>query len=99
MELAGYRDLPFDFDPMPVLEELDLPLAAHGEADVIVPAQSSAATITALRAKGRPFTAVVYPAVGHVLHTETGAPSRSWEAPDAYWTEMQDWLMENTMLP
>lgn len=36
-----YRDLPMDFDPLPILKKLDVPIFfAHGERDMLMPAQN-----------------------------------------------------------
>lgn len=94
-----YRDLPFDFDPLPRLQSLEIPLlAVHGEKDALVPSRAAAATIDSLRAKGKDYTSRVFPEVGHILYTETGAPSRSWKAPSEYWVTLVDWLRRSTIL-
>ncbi len=94
-----YRDLPFDFDPMPLLKALSIPLlAVHGELDALVPARASARAIDSLRASGKDFTSVVFQQVGHVLYTETGGPSRSWMAPGAYWTTLEEWLRRKSII-
>lgn len=94
-----YRDLPFDFDPLPLLEGLRIPLlATYGGNDALVPSRAAAATIESLRAKGKDFTSRVFPGVGHILYTETGGPSRSWRAPEEYWVMLVDWLRRNSIL-
>jgi pimeloyl-ACP methyl ester carboxylesterase len=95
-----YRDLPMDFDPMPLLTSLSVPLfAAHGETDALVPAARSAADIRALATAGRDFTAEIFPGVGHVLQGPRGGASRSWQAPDAYWTSLTAWLRKRGLVP
>ena len=96
-----YRDLPMDFDPMPHLKALRAPLfAAHGALDAVVPAARSAETVRMLGAAGRKdMTTVVYPDVGHVLHTQPGGPSRTWAAPSGYWSDIEIWFRSRKILP
>jgi alpha-beta hydrolase superfamily lysophospholipase len=93
-----YRDLPMDFDPIPPMKALRIPLfAAHGETDALVPAARSAETVGRLATAGKnDLTAVIYPAVGHILYT--GGSSRAWTAPDKYWTDVEAWLRARKIL-
>jgi pimeloyl-ACP methyl ester carboxylesterase len=94
-----YRDLPFDLDPLPLLESLRCPLlATYGEIDALVPSSAAAATVDSFRVQGKDFTSRVFSRVGHILYTETGAPSRSWSAPEEYWATLVDWLRRKSIL-
>jgi len=91
-----YRDLPFDLDPMPLLNDLKIPLlAVHGENDMLVPADRSAETIEQLKNAGKDFRAVVFPGIGHGINAGEG---RTWEGPAEYWTELNQWLQKRNII-
>jgi pimeloyl-ACP methyl ester carboxylesterase len=96
---SWYRDLPFDFDPVPLLRTLTVPwFAADGALDALVPTRRSQEMIDVLRQSGKPFQSVVFPGVGHILYTENGAPSRSWKAPAEYWTRLGAWFEQESII-
>ena len=87
-----YRNLPFDLDPIPLLENLPIPLlAVHGENDMLVPAERSAETINGFKDQGKDFRAIVFPDVGHGINAGKG---RTWEAPAEYWSQLDQWLKQ-----
>lgn len=76
-----------DFDPLPLLHNLAIPLfAAQGADDELVPGPRAAATLTRLgREPGRNFTVVLVPGAEHTL--------RPW--PGRYWRSLETWLDAN----
>ena len=76
------------FDPRPLLATLDVPgLWLLGSDDRSIPIPATVAALDELKGRGRPFTRVVFPGVGHDL---SGAP---------VWIEIDRWLAENDLLP
>ena len=100
-EWRAYRDLPMDFDPVPLLEELEVPLfAAQGEEDWLVPGPRAVAVLESIRREHeRDFTIVLIPKVGHVLRERSGWPVSRWSWPEAYWSALDDWLDEKVHRP
>jgi len=90
----AYRDLPMDFDLVPMLEELEIPLfAAQGEEDWLVPGPREIEVLESIRReRERDFTIVLIPEVGHVLRERAGWPVSRWTWPESYWTALDDWL-------
>ena len=75
--LAKYTG-PRGYDPRPVLETLNVPgLWLLGEADRSIPTIETVAILDDLKARGRPFTRIVYPGAGHNLSGEFLAGRRS----------------------
>lgn len=64
-----YRDLPMDFDPLPILKKLDVPMFfANGERDMLMPAQKCAEILESIKREyNKDFTVKVFPGVGHIL--------------------------------
>lgn len=80
----GYRQLPsfngvHGFDPKPILESLNIPgLWLLGGQDRSIPTPASVAILDQLIATGKPYTHVVFPAMGHNV-----PPS---------WPDIEQWL-------
>jgi dipeptidyl aminopeptidase/acylaminoacyl peptidase len=74
-ELAAFSG-PHGFDPVPVLERLDVPgLWILGAGDRSIPVPETVTRLEGLIAAGRPFTLRVLPDVGHGMrHVATGEP-------------------------
>jgi pimeloyl-ACP methyl ester carboxylesterase len=91
-----YRDLPFDLDPMPLLRDLTIPLlAVHGENDMLVPSDRSTEMINQLKNEGKNFSTIVIPGVGHGINAGKG---RIWEGPDEYWSKLNQWLQQQSII-
>lgn len=80
----GWYRTKIDFDPVPVLERLRMPVfAAWGENDAIVPVPASRRAVEAALARGghRDVTCVVYPNADHSLQAATASgtgPNRDY---------------------
>jgi dipeptidyl aminopeptidase/acylaminoacyl peptidase len=71
------------YDPRPVLESLEVPgLWLLGDGDRSIPIPATLAILDELSSRGKPFTRVVFPGVGHDL---AGAP---------IWDEINLWLAQ-----
>lgn len=91
--LAG---LPADYDPMPVLRNLDVPqLWILGEDDTDAPSAETAQRLRGLIARGRPITLAVFPHADHGIYEyETAANGErvSTRNSDGYFTMMRDFI-------
>ena len=78
-----------DFDPVPVLEKVKVPvLAFFGEKDVLVPPEGNVSIMEAAlkKAGNKDVTIKVLPAVGHMLSLPSG------KTPPGYYDVMTEWL-------
>lgn len=98
--LARYRR-DMDFDPMPLLMALDLPmLALYGERDDRVPALRCAEELVALRRRqGRDVTVHVFPDTGHRLIQAAPPPAPfDWpRLPAGYLPVIAAWLQTRVL--
>ena len=87
-------DLPLDYDPMPVLRNLDVPqLWVLAEDDTDAPIGETLRRLKTLADEGRPITTVVFPDTDHGLYEyETLADGNrvSTRNPDGYFQLMRD---------
>jgi len=91
-----YRKI-LDFDPIPVFEQLSIPiLALFGAKDESIPAEQSAATLRHLRDDGhQPYTIVVYPSVDHAMRKVPIGPEFQWPAyADGFLDRQVEWILE-----
>lgn len=91
--LAG---VPADYDPRPVLRNLDTPqLWILGEDDTEAPSAQTALRLRGLIAQGRPITLAMFPHADHGIYEyETRADGErvSTRNPDGYFTMMRDFI-------
>ena len=89
-------DVPADYDPMPVLRNLDTSqLWILGEDDTEAPSAEIAQRLRGLIGQGRPITLAMFPHAEHGIYEyETGANSTrvSTRNPDGYFTMMRDFI-------
>jgi pimeloyl-ACP methyl ester carboxylesterase len=92
--LAG---VPANYDPMPVLRNLDTPqlwiLAAN---DHDAPSAETGRRLRALQAKGKPITVAMFPNTEHGIYEfETGANGERVDTrnPDGYFAMMRDFIL------
>lgn len=95
--LAG---APLDYDPMPVLRNLDVrQLWILAEDDTDAPIGETLRRLDLLRANGRPISTVVYPATDHGLYeyeTREDGSRVSTRQPSGYLQLMRDFVFEGT---
>ncbi len=96
---SAYRDLPMDFDPLPLLRTLEIPLfAAQGEEDWLVPGRRAAEVLETVRSEhGRDVTVVLIPGAEHTLRVRSGWPVRRWTWPEDYWDALDAWLAAHVL--
>lgn len=96
--LAG---LPMQYDPMPVLRNLDIPqLWILGEQDTDAPSAETARRLARLAADGRPITVALYPGADHGIYEfETGQDGTrvSTRNPDGYFAMMRDFIRDGRL--
>ncbi len=83
-----------DYDPMPVLKRLNIPLfVAYGEEDQIIPVQRCAQILDELRTQdGKDITTIIIPNLGHDLSIRKGPQ------PEAYWAALETWLRKKRVI-
>jgi uncharacterized protein len=90
--------VPADYDPMPVLRNLDAPqLWILGEDDTEAPSAETARRLRGLIGQGRPITLVMFPHADHGIYEyETGADGTrlSTRNPDGYFAMMRDFIRD-----
>jgi len=88
--------LPADYDPMPVLRNLDVPqLWILGEDDTDAPSAETAKRLRGLIEHGKPITLAVFPHADHGIYEyETTADGKrlSTRNSDGYFTMMRDFI-------
>ena len=88
--------VPADYDPMPVLRNLDTPqLWLLGADDTEAPSAETARRLRELITQGRPITLVVFPHADHGIYEyETTADGKrtSTRNPDGYFAMMRDFI-------
>lgn len=98
-QLAWYRRV-LDYEPIPVLRELSVPLLAlFGAEDASVPVQCSADILGRIqRDSDAPLTVGVYPGADHALRrTSVGGPRLVWPSfVDGYVDRQTTWILEQT---
>jgi len=89
-------DVPADYDPMPVLRNLDAPqLWILGEDDIEAPSAETASRLRGLIAQGQPITLAMFPHADHGIYEyETGADGTriSTRNSDGYYRMMRDFI-------
>lgn len=92
--LAG---VPADYDPMPVLRNLDTPqLWILGADDHDAPSAETERRLRALQAEGKPITVAVFPHAEHGIYEyETTADGKRVDTrnPDGYFRMMRDFIL------
>jgi pimeloyl-ACP methyl ester carboxylesterase len=93
---ALLADMPADYDPMPVLRNLDTSqLWILGEDDTEAPSAETARLLRGLIGQGRPITLAIFPHADHGIYEyETGADGTraSTRNPDGYFAMMRDFI-------
>jgi uncharacterized protein len=93
---ALLADMPADYDPMPVLRNLDTSqLWILGEDDTEAPSAETARRLRGLIGQGRPITLAIFPHADHGIYEyETGADGTraSTRNPDGYFAMMRDFI-------
>jgi pimeloyl-ACP methyl ester carboxylesterase len=93
---ALLADMPADYDPMPVLRNLDTPqLWILGEDDTEAPSAETARRLRGLIGQGQPITLAMFPHADHGIYEyETGANRTrvSTRNPDGYFAMMRDFI-------
>jgi uncharacterized protein len=86
------------YDPMPVLRNLDTPqLWILGADDIDAPSAETARRLKVLAAAGRPITTVVFPHTEHGIFEYETAPDGtrlSTRQPDGYFQMMRDFILD-----
>jgi uncharacterized protein len=90
--------IPFHYDPMPVLRNLDTPqLWILGGDDVVAPAPETSHRLTALAKAGKPITTAIFPDADHGIYEYETAPDGtriSTRASAGYFMMMRDFILE-----
>lgn len=98
--LAG---APFQYDPMPVLRNLDVPqLWILGEEDLEAPSAETAKRLERLAASGRPITTAIFPHAEHGIYefeTRPDGTRVSTRQPEGYFRMMRDFVLEGSIGP
>jgi pimeloyl-ACP methyl ester carboxylesterase len=93
---ALLANVPADYDPMPVLRNLDTPqLWILGEDDTEAPSAETARRLRELIAQGRPMTLAVFPHADHGIYeyeTKADGTRVSTRNPDGYFAMMRDFI-------
>jgi uncharacterized protein len=93
--------VPADYDPMPVLRNLDTPqLWILGEDDTEAPSAETARRLRGLIGQGRPITLVMFPHADHGIYEyETGADGTrlSTRNSDGYFAMMRDFILNGRL--
>lgn len=97
-ELRQWLALPPNFDPTPLLGQLDCPvLAAQGEQDLQVPGIDAARELQALASSHPGIWVVLIPGAGHTLRAPRSGVGSGWSWPTAYWEALEAWLDEHVL--
>jgi uncharacterized protein len=90
--------IPLQYDPMPVLRNLETPqLWILGADDIDAPSAETARRLKDLAAAGRPITTVVFPHAEHGIFEYETAPDGtrlSTRQPDGYFQMMRDFIID-----
>jgi pimeloyl-ACP methyl ester carboxylesterase len=93
--------VPFHYDPMAVLRNLDTPqLWILGGDDLVAPAPETGRRLAALAESGRPITTAVYPGADHgIYYYETGSDGGrvSTRAPAGYFPMMREFALDGRL--
>jgi hypothetical protein len=96
--LAG---TPFQYDPMPVLRNLETPqLWVLGEDDLDAPSAETARRLEALAGEGRPIATAMFPRAEHGIYEYETAPDGtrlSTRNPDGYFALMRDFIRDGRL--
>jgi len=100
---ALLRGVPAHYDPMPVLETLDVPqLWLLGGQDRDAPPRETLRRLAALQRAGRPITRLVFPHADHGMYefeTATDGERLSTRQPDGYFRAMVDFIHGRPLHP
>jgi pimeloyl-ACP methyl ester carboxylesterase len=98
--LAG---APWNYDPMPVLRNLNVPqLWLLGEDDVDAPSGETARRLRTLAAQGRPITTIVLPHTEHGIYeyaVDAAGERLSTRQPESYFRMMRDFIRDGRIRP
>ncbi|MBC7989081.1 MAG: alpha/beta hydrolase [Luteimonas sp.] len=96
--LAG---VPAQYDPMPVLQNLDVPqLWILGEQDTDAPFAETRRRLSHLKSKGRPITVATYPGADHGIYEfelDKDGKRVSTRNPDGYFRMMRDFIIDGRL--
>lgn len=89
--------VPAQYDPMPVLENLDVPqLWILGEEDLDAPYAKTLQRLTSLASKGKPISTALFPGAEHGIYefeTQPDGTRLSIRQPDGYFAMMRDFIL------
>ena len=92
---------PLQYDPMPVLRNLQVPqLWILGQDDIDAPSAETAARLKALAASGSPITTAMFRGAEHVMYEYEVAPdgTRRWtRQPEGYFRMMVDFIRDGRL--
>lgn len=95
--------IPLQYDPMPVLRNLDVPqLWILGADDTDAPAGETSRRLATLAGAGRPIRTVVFPRADHGIYEYETAPDGtrvSTRNPDGYFALMRDFILDRRLRP
>jgi pimeloyl-ACP methyl ester carboxylesterase len=98
---ALFAGVPLDYDPLPVLRNLDVPqLWILGADDIDAPSAETARRLDALAAAGRPIRVAVFPGTEHGIYEyETGPDDErlSTRQPEGYPRMMRDFILTHRL--
>jgi hypothetical protein len=90
------RNVPAQYDPMPVLRNLDVPqLWILGSDDTDAPSAETERRLRALAAEGKPIVTAVFPHAEHGIYeyeTKADGTRMSTRNPDGYFAMMRDFI-------
>lgn len=95
--------IPLQYDPMPVLRNLDVPqLWILGADDTDAPAGETSRRLASLAGRGRPIRTVVFPGSDHGIYeyeTRADGTRVSTRHPDGYFALMRDFILDRRLQP
>ncbi|HEY4365709.1 MAG TPA: alpha/beta hydrolase [Steroidobacteraceae bacterium] len=96
-----FAGLPINYDPMPVLRNLETPqLWILGEDDIDAPSAETVRRLRAVAAAGRQITTVVFPHAEHGIYeyeTQADGTRLSTRNPDGYFAMMRDFILRERL--
>jgi len=95
--------IPLQYDPMPVLRNLDVPqLWILGADDTAAPIGETSRRLATLADAGRPIRTVVFPRADHGIYEYETRPDGtrvSTRNPDGYFALMRDFILDRRLQP
>lgn len=95
--------IPLQYDPMPVLRNLDVPqLWILGADDTDAPVGETSRRLAALAAAGRPIRTALFPRADHGIYEYETRPDGtrvSTRNPDGYFALMRDFILDRRLRP